>query len=101
MNRSCSEEKGEGRAHRIGYGTPRVRAVKGVGRTCNRPVPLRCNRESTRETPKARRSRRASSCNARPALLDLYRRALLLECDLDLLGLVAGNALLDRLRRRV
>src|SRR5690348_13046774 len=28
MNRSCSEEKGEGRAHRIGYGTPAVRIVK-------------------------------------------------------------------------
>src|SRR5690242_19397694 len=36
-----------------------------------------------------------------PAFLDLDLGALLLERGLDLLGLVAGNAFLDRLRRGV
>ena len=49
----------------------------------------------------ARRERRWQRRGNGAALLDLDLGALLFEGGLDLLGLVLGDALLDRLRRRV
>src|SRR4051794_11889077 len=65
-----------------------------------RPLHLHCGRRTNRKgrwlAPPA-----FADLEVGVELVDLDLRALLLESGLDLVRLVAGNALLDRLRRRV
>src|SRR5581483_11412866 len=77
---------------------------RGGGETTTAPA----RRAGSRSPARIRRARYRARCRAgagrrtsRGGLLDLHLRALLLEGGLDLLGLLAGDALLDRLGSRV
>src|SRR3954464_6003453 len=77
----------------------RPRFAHGVASTCQAAAPAL--RPPDKQKGRWLAPPAFADLEVRVELLDLDLRALLLESGLDLVRLVAGNALLDRLRRRV